>query len=343
MTAFQRGAGKALALIALIAVVAAVLWFLLPKEPEGPRFALPVDCDMGRVCVVQNYVDMDPGPEARDQTCGPLSYDGHKGVDIRVPSYVEMREGVAVLAAAPGVVKALRNDMDDISVREIGREVLQGRDAGNAVVIDHGDGWESQYSHLRKGSVVVAVGQEVEAGDKLGLIGLSGNTEFPHLHFSVRRDGKTLDPFTGLEVASGCGKQAESLWQEDAAELLAYRAGGLLIAGFADEAPDKDALLDGAHRETALSPDASALVFWAVAWGLRGNDREEIQLIAPDGEVIAQSTEAIPRDKAQWFRYIGRKRRGGPWPPGEYRGLYRITRPGDGSTVVEIERTLVVR
>jgi len=343
VTAFQHRLGRVLALIVLMAAVTAALWVLLPPSPEGPRFALPVDCDMGRVCVVQNYVDMDPGPEARDQTCGPLTYDGHKGVDIRVPTYVEMRAGVAVLAAAPGTVKALRNDMEDVSVREIGREALQGRDAGNGVVIDHGDGWESQYSHLRKGSVAVAVGQQVEAGEKLGLIGLSGNTEFPHLHFSVRRDGKTLDPFSGLEVAGGCGKEANSLWRDDAAEQLAYRAGGLLVAGFAEQAPDKDALLDGGHRETVLSPDASALVFWAVAWGLQGNDQETIQLIAPNGEVVAESTEAIPRNKAQWFRFIGRKRRGGPWPTGEYRGLYRVTRDGGETKVIEIERSLVVR
>ena len=342
MTAVQRLIRRIATPVALVAAAAAT--GLLPSQALAePRFAVPVACDIGRVCVVQNYVDMDPGPEARDQTCGPLTYEGHKGVDFRVPTYVEMREGVAVLAAAPGVVKALRDGMDDVSVREVGRESLKGRDAGNGVVIDHGDGWESQYSHLRKGSVSVAVGQQVETGDRLGLIGLSGNTEFPHLHFSVRHDGKTLDPFTGLEIASGCGKQAESLWTEDAAETLAYRAGGLLVAGFADAAPDRDAVLDGAHRDTVLSPDSEALVFWAVAWGLRGGDREEVRLIAPDGEVLAQSTEAIPGNKAQWFRFTGRKRRDGPWPAGEYRGLYRVTRPADGTTVVEIERSLLVR
>ena len=86
MTAVQRLIGRVLALVVLMAAVVAALWYLLPTPPDGPRFALSVDCDMGRVCVVQNYVDMDPGPEARDQTGGPLTYDGQKGVDFRVPS-----------------------------------------------------------------------------------------------------------------------------------------------------------------------------------------------------------------------------------------------------------------
>jgi hypothetical protein len=95
------------------------------ETQSAPRLALPVDCPMGSLCVVQNFVDMAPGEEARDQTCGPLTYDGHDGVDIRVPSLVEMRQGVAVVAAAPGVVKAIRDEMADVSVREIGAAALR--------------------------------------------------------------------------------------------------------------------------------------------------------------------------------------------------------------------------
>lgn len=312
---------------------------------EAPRFALPVDCEIGTVCTIQNYVDMEPGPEARDQTCGPLTYDGHGGVDFRVPTMVEMRDGVAVVAAAAGVVKGRRDGMEDISVREVGRESLQGRDAGNGVVIDHGNGWETQYSHMRRGSVAVQVGQQVAAGDKLGLIGLSGNTEFPHLHFSVRHNGVKLDPFTGLEPGAGCGKASESLWQDATRQLLDYQAGGLLAAGFSDRKVELDELIDGAARETTLPDSSPVLAFWAVAWGLRGGDNESITLLAPDGSVVAETTNAIPRDKAQWYSLIGRKVRGESWPAGTYRGLYKVTREvgADRVTVIDIERELEVR
>ena len=127
-----RAAARPAAFLALVAATAPA------AAAEAPRFALPVDCEMGRVCVVQNYLDMDPSEEARDQTCGPLTYNGHKGVDIRVPTYVEMKQGIAVLAAAPGVVAGLRDGMADISMREVGPEQIKGRESGNGIRIDHG-------------------------------------------------------------------------------------------------------------------------------------------------------------------------------------------------------------
>src|SRR3546814_8828897 len=68
--------------------------------PPGGGFGLPLDCPADIACTVQNYIDHDPGPGWRDHTCGPLSYDGHRGIDIRLPTLVEMRRGVAVVAAA---------------------------------------------------------------------------------------------------------------------------------------------------------------------------------------------------------------------------------------------------
>ena len=305
--------------------------------PAPPRLALPVACEIGTACVVQNYVDQDPGPGARDHTCGPLSYDGHKGTDIRLPGRPEMAAGVAVLAAAAGVVRVAHDGLPDVPSSQA------GPDAGNAVVLDHGDGWESQYSHLRQGSVAVVTGERVEAGTRLGRIGWSGRAEFPHLEFVLRHKGRSIDPFTGAAAGSGCGGAAVPLWRPDAQAALAYRAGGLLRAGFAAEVPELRPALDGAYDSVAS--DAAALVFWAVAWGLRGADRETIRLTAPDGRVLAEGGGALPRNKAQWLRYIGKKRNGAPFPPGRYRGEYRVTRDSEGGSkiVVEVVRTIELR
>ncbi len=303
-----------------------------------PRLELPVDCEIGAACVVQNYVDQDPGPGARDHTCGPLSYDGHKGTDIRVPGRPEMAAGVAVLAAAPGVVRALRDGEAD---RAGGRA---GADAGNAVVLDHGGGWESQYSHLRRGSVAVAVGERVAAGARLGLIGWSGRAEFPHLEFALRHQGRAIDPFTGAAAGSGCGRGGAPLWSPAAQAALAYRAGGLLRAGFAAEAPGLARALDGdydAPPGAPLGTESPAVVFWAIAWGLRQGDRETIRLFAPDGRLLAEDSAALPRNKAQWLRYLGKKNKGAGFPPGRYRGEYRVER--DGLTVVEVVRFVELR
>ena len=87
------------------------------------------------------------------------------------------------------------------------------------------------------------------------------------------------------------------------------------------------------------------LVFWAVAWGLRGGDRETIRLIAPDGRTLAERGSVLTRNQAQRIRYIGTKPTGAGFPPGRYHGAYRVTREtGDGNvTVVEVVRVLELR
>ena len=90
---------------------------------EPFRIGIPVECAFGAVCSVQNYVDLDPGPGRLDAGCGRLSYDGHDGTDIRVRDLVAMEEGVGVVAAADGVVKAIRDGMADVSVRETGLDL----------------------------------------------------------------------------------------------------------------------------------------------------------------------------------------------------------------------------
>ncbi len=320
--------------LALSIWLAALVFAPAAAAQAPPRLELPVDCEIGAACVVQNYVDQDPGPGARDHTCGPLSYDGHKGTDIRVPGEPEMAAGVAVLAAAPGVVRALRDGETDRAGSQA------GADAGNAVVVDHGGGWESQYSHLRRGSVAVAVGERVEAGARLGLIGWSGRAEFPHVEFALRYRDRAIDPFTGQAAGSGCGHAPAPMWSPAAQAALAYRAGGLLRAGFAADAPDLAAALDGAY-DAGPDAQAPALVFWAVAWGLREGDRETIRLIGPDRRILAEAIGALPRNKAQRLRYIGKKRPANGFPPGRYRGEYRVTRGGE--IVAEVFRIVSLR
>jgi hypothetical protein len=295
------------------------------------KFELPVDCAMGRVCFVQNYVDQDPGPGARDFRCGHLAYDGHDGTDIRIPTLIEMRRGVVVVAAAAGVVKATRDGMLDISMREVGRTAIARREAGNSVVIDHGNGWETQYSHLRLGSVLVRPGGRVAAHQPIGLVGHSGAAEFPHVEFVVRFRGRPVDPFTGSIPASGCGKAERSLWTPAARKALAYRAGGLLAAGFASGRPSIDRALAGEYGADSLSVEVRALVFWAASWDLKRGDVERVRLIGPDGRTIANSTSSIQRDKAQWFRFIGRKRPGTAWLRGRYLAEYAVFRRHNGT------------
>ena len=64
---------------------------------------------------------------------------------------------------------------------------------GNCVKIDHGSGYCTLYAHMKKG-LLVKNGQTVKAGQRLGYMGNSGNTNGAHLHFEVWKDGKRINP-----------------------------------------------------------------------------------------------------------------------------------------------------
>jgi hypothetical protein len=299
-----------------------------------PQFSLPVDCALGKTCFIQNYVDTEMSAAGKDFTCGSLSYDGHKGTDIRLKNYGAMDAGVDVLAAAPGTVLRTRDGMDDINVREIGVDAVKDREAGNSVIIDHGDGWVTQYGHMKKGSVAVKPGQKVSGGNRLGKIGLSGDTEFPHLHFEVRHDDKPIDPFTGERMEAGCGLKDHSLWRED----IAYIPTGLLGDGFALERPNGDAARHGAYQATALTIQSRALVYWIDVFGLQEGDRLRLSLTGPDGGILAQSETPIERPKAQFFAFTGAQHPSGGWKSGFYVGKLEIVR-GDQVVITQRNQT----
>jgi hypothetical protein len=315
-------------------VLVAALWGPLhvASADPSPRFALPLECQPNKNCFIQNLFDHDPSDGYRDYHCGTLSYNGHTGTDIRLPDLRAMQQGVAVLAAANGKVRAVRDGMEDKSVRETGKDALRNREAGNSVLIDHGDGWLTLYAHLKKGSVAVAPGDLVLQGQKLGLVGLSGNTEFPHLHFEVKKRGQSVDPFAPEPNQTGCpGSAAAVLWDAETNALLQYVPTGVLAGGFAGHPPTQEEVLRGdANLAEPMMPGSPALVFWVNLFGMQAGDIETVKIFAPDGILFAQKSGEIDRSKAQWLTLLGRNKRAGPWAAGLYRGEYSLSRMSEG-------------
>jgi len=315
-------------------VRAVVLLSALAAPVAAGAFSLelPVDCSLGEDCYIQQFADHDPGPGARDFLCGTLSYDGHDGTDFGIPTLADMARGVPVLAAAAGEVTGVRDGVPDILMTDPGAPDLTGRECGNGVVLRHPDGWETQYCHLRQGSVAVAPGDMVAAGAVLGRVGLSGMTEFPHLHLSVRRDGVAVDPFAP-DGTPACGTRPETLW----ADPPETPAGGLLTLGFADDVPAYDAIKAG----DAIPPPRrdSALVLWGYFFGGRQRDVVEITITGPTGEVIDHSA-LIDGTQGLFFRAAGKRAPEGGWPAGTYEGAVRLVR--DGVTVDEGQVTFTL-
>ncbi|MEM9009891.1 MAG: M23 family metallopeptidase [Pseudomonadota bacterium] len=297
---------------------------------EVPSLAFPVDCALGRDCHIQQYVDRAAGPEAADFTCGPLSYDGHKGTDIRLIDDAAIAGDVPVLAAGEGVVRAVRDGMADIRQNVDDAPDVAGRECGNGVVLDHGGGWVSQYCHLKEGSVVVAEGEQVAAGSTLGAIGLSGMSEFPHLHFEVRQDERVVDPFDGASMTASCGAPAAPLWSEP----VPYAAGGALASGIMTEAPDYEMIRQDGPHAPRLAATAPALVFWAHFFGVREGDELHLSLDGPEGQVAEQTT-TLDRNRATQFVFAGRRRPDAGWPPGRYHARAELRRDGAPYATIE--------
>lgn len=292
----------------------------------GPlRLAFPLECTLGENCFIQQYVDNDPGPGFRDFTCGYLSYDGHKGTDIRVAHRREIQgDGVKVLAAAPGRVLGTRNSMEDIAQGESGSPDVSSVECGNGVVLDHGDGWRTQYCHMRKGSVTVRSGQTVKTGDVLGKMGLSGMTQFPHLHIKVTRSGAVVDPFRP-NGGSECGDATtDQLWSDP----TRYTPGGILAAEFSPSPLDYSEVIEGPNKPISLDAQAQALILWTFLFGVQAGDTIRFTIIASDGATLAQKDVIAERNRAQEYRYIGRKRAGSDWQAGRYIGVVELLRNG---------------
>jgi hypothetical protein len=266
----------------------------------------------------------------RDYACGRLGYDGHDGTDYALRDRTVMVEGVAVLAAAPGVVKAVRDGLPDISVAETGHEAIEGRECGNGVLLDLGAGWETQYCHLRRESVAVKPGDSVAAGQMLGLVGLSGRTEFPHLEFSVRYRGRKLDPFVGRGEATACALGKAPLWSETALDLQPYLPFALYNTGFAERVPKAEEVQSGEHRNATLARTAKALVLWVEVFGTEIGDEVTFRIYRPDGSELVTRNGRFTKRYARWFGYAGKRVPGKAWPVGVYRGEVHFGRDIDG-------------
>ncbi|MBF9197499.1 M23 family metallopeptidase [Microvirga terrestris] len=305
----------------------------LPASAQDISLRLPVACELGRSCFIQKYVDHDPSPVMRDYQCGALGEDGHDGTDIRLPSMVEQRAGVDVVAAADGKVASTREGVPDAFVTEQTREKITQIGCGNAVVIDHGQGWRTAYCHMAKGSLTVRSGREVKAGDKIGQVGLSGLTEFPHLHFTVIKDGKPVDPFAYGSTEKSCGG-GKSLWEASLQRALAYQAGTVLNKGFAPGPVTVESIETGVAEQDTPTTKSPALVAYVRVIALKGGDVATLTLFDPDGKPLAQNkAPPLDRDKIQWIAFAGVKQPEGGFRPGLYRAIYRVER--DGKPAIE--------
>jgi len=133
----------------------------------------------------------------------PHCYDGHDGSDFLLEGGFDAMEAdsATIIAAAPGIVVRIEDghydhchgDINTFDVSCDGHEMI-----ANSVTLEHDGGWQTLYWHMMTDTVTVEEGDEVALGDVLGIVGSSGRSSQPHLHFELQEpDGTSVDPFAG--------------------------------------------------------------------------------------------------------------------------------------------------
>ena len=174
---------RALVVIAalVLAVPAAAQELSFPTSPEDyPHFYVTAYYDHGSLT---------------DWNCGSNTYSGHGGNDYGGGGFAGMEEGRDIVAAADGVVTAIHDgEFDECTTGDC----PGGGGWGNHVRVQHGYGYQVIYAHLSQWSVAVEEGESVTCGQLLGLMGSSGYSTGPHLHFEIRYKGRPVDPHVYL-------------------------------------------------------------------------------------------------------------------------------------------------
>jgi murein DD-endopeptidase MepM/ murein hydrolase activator NlpD len=136
------------------------------------RAALPIN---GRIWLSQRYAVDYEQLDADDRI-----YSGEKG-DLE--SYTIY--GQEALAVADGTVVEVIDGLPEQKPGEFPEGISIDEADGNSVILDIGDGNYANYAHFQPGSVRVKEGERVKRGEVLALVGNSGNSLAPHLHFHV--------------------------------------------------------------------------------------------------------------------------------------------------------------
>jgi murein DD-endopeptidase MepM/ murein hydrolase activator NlpD len=268
-----------------------------------PLYRWPLDQPLGDDLVVVNYVDHASAGTIRDFMGGAHAYDGHTGTDIALLNFRAMDRGVGILAAASGTVEFVGASAPGAFDRSC---TFAWPDDGNWIWIAYGDGTYHEYLHMRAWSMTVAPGESVQPGQLLGLVGSSGYSTAPHLHFET---GDYLGgPYQRRDPFTGPFNPLPSLWaaQED------YEGDDPLR--FTDMGVFTDAAVGGSVFNTSYCDIQEGIpapvVFGATEphidlWlQFQGNpgDSFRVEVRKPNGEVYASYADALGGDaRLDWF------------------------------------------
>lgn len=253
---------------------------------------------------ISNFVDQDPTAGLLDYYCDDRTYDGHYGTDIFTwpfPWYMVENDLVEVIAAESGIITGKIDGNDDDHCDCFG--------TWNAVYVQHIDGSEAWYGHMKKGSLTSkGIGDTVEKGEYLGVVASSGCSTNAHLHFEVYdNEGDLVDPYAG-----SCNSLNTESWWADQKDFRESKINTLLThnaipihgcPGSAEEPFMDNNYLDGENVRTAAYYQDQQIGQTSV-----------YRILQPDGTVWESWTHNSPATyNASWWFWNWTLPSGGPY------------------------------
>ncbi|MCP4414974.1 MAG: M23 family metallopeptidase [Chloroflexi bacterium] len=252
---------------------------------EEIRYQLPIAGQMQVDWIISNYVDHNlQAYQSVDYNNGTMTYDGHSGTDFLLQDLAQMDAGVSILAARAGIVIDIQDPAND--GEWMGSET-------NYIIIEHADGSRATYQHLRQHSASVAIGDSVAVGQPIALVGNSGNSANPHLHFEVQTaNGRIIDIF----------KEGLSAFHYPYPHKpFVFQAG---VTHLADPYLQND-MFRYTPATLSLLHTNDTPAFWYKAVNIQRQDRLHSILVYPDGRQQELFTIAPTQDApiAYWYIY----------------------------------------
>lgn len=295
---------------------------LLPRSRGAhPLFIWPTQPKVGfsdyGYYTVNNLVDHNPAPNGQllDYNCAARTYDwsngNHAGTDIIYWPYPwrYMDEQIMeIVAAAPGVIINKRDGFFDRMC------VNAGNPNWNGIVLEHADGSESWYWHMKSGAITTKViGETVEAGEYLGAAGSSGSSTWPHVHFQVMDvNDAVIDPYAG---ACNSINGTDSWWldQEDYMVPTINRISTHNSLAYFNDCPDAEITY-----EDQLFNNGDSIIFRLWFRDLDNGALSTLRLRDPSGTVFQTWDFASPWDPyatafAGWYNVVDNA-----WPLGNW-------------------------
>lgn len=243
--------------------------------PTAPKYGFyPMGGTPWRDLFCGFYNDLEPSGGILDFECTNLTYDGHEASDMAIRSFAEQVIGVPVFAAMDGVVIAAHDGEFDMN---------WGGQTGpaNYCAIDHGYGRVAWYLHFKRDSVLVTEGQPVVAGQQIAMIGSSGMSGGPHLHFATYDGGQPYEPYAG-----SC-RPGPSGWfeQDEHPRELRVLDGGLSRVDLGTQPPLPNAL----PRTGQFAFSDTVHQVWIMLQNVSADAPIHLRTVRPNGTVAAQS------------------------------------------------------